>query len=321
MPTRLERFTTFLLRNRWQTLVLVFAASFVPVIGIIGTLAAALVTLVKGIGEGAALMFVATLPYILSFFIVGNHDVALPLAAWAAVGVAVLSNALTWVFASMLYRNASWSTVLQVAALVGVLAISVVHLAYPEVSDWWGVQLQTYYEQAQAVTKQLKSATAGTAVTVPTLGDTQREAIQVTRHYATGLMTAAILFNAIMQLIVARWWQAIVFNPGSLRRELHGIRLSKLAGGLFILSVVLSYFGNSVISDIMPVLYMLFAAAGLSVIHYLFGLMRSPMVWFWLTFLYISIIFAMPLSLWIVGMLGLVDVWMDIRKRIGKVHH
>lgn len=320
MPTRLERFTNFLLQHRWQTLGLVFVASFVPVIGIIGTLAAALVTLVKGIGEGAALMFVATLPYILSFFMVGNHDVVLPLAAWAAIGVAVLSNALTWVFASMMYRKATWSTVFQVAALTGALAVSIVHFVYPDVSDWWGVQLQTYYEQAQAVTKQLKDA-AGTAVTVPTLGDTQLEAIQVTRHYATGLMTAAILFNAILQLIAARWWQAMVFNPGSLRRELRNIRLSKLAGSLFILSLALSYFGNSVISDIMPVLYLLFAAAGLSLIHYLFGLMRSPMVWFWLTFTYITILFAMPLSLWIVGVLGLLDVWMDIRKRVGRVHH
>jgi len=320
MPTRLERFTTYLLRHRWVTLVLVFVASFVPVIGIIGTLAAALVTLVKGISEGAALMAAATLPYILSFFIVGNHDVTLPLAAWAAVGVAVLSNTLTWVFAAMLNRKASWSTVLQVAALVGVLVISIIHLAYPDVTDWWGVQLQTYYEQAQAVTKQLKDATAGTAVTVPTLGDTQLEAIQVTRHYATGLMTAAVLFNAVMQLIMARWWQAIVFKPGSLRRELHDIRLSKMAGTLFVLSLTLSYFGNSVIADIMPVLYLLFAIAGLSVIHWLFGLMRSPMVWFWLTFMYISILFAMPVSLWIVSILGLADVWMDIRKKVGKVH-
>lgn len=320
MPTRLERFTTFLLHNRWQTLLLVFAASFVPLIGIIGTLAAALVTLVKGIREGAALMLVATLPYFLSFFMVGNHDASLPLAAWAAVGVAVLSNTLTWVFAAMLHRKASWSTVLQVAALIGVLAISVIHLAYPEISDWWGVQLQTYYEQAQAVSKQITTATAGSAVTVPPLGETQREAIQVTRNYATGFMTAGILLNAIMQLIIARWWQAIVFKPGSLRRELHSIRLSKLAGSLFFLSLALFYLGNSVITDIMPVICLLFAAAGLSLIHYFFGLMRSPMVWFWLTFLYVSIIFAMPLSVWIVDILGLVDVWMDIRKRVGVRH-
>jgi hypothetical protein len=319
MPTRLERFTTFLLRNRWQTMLLVFVASFVPVLGIIGTLVAALVTLVKGIGEGALLMLVATLPYICSFFLVGNHDVTLPIAAWAAVGVAVLSNTLTWVFAAMLHRKASWNTVFQVAALIGVVVICGIHLVYPDVADWWGVQLQAYYEQAQAVTQQLKNA-AGSSVAVPTLGDSQREAIQVTRSYATGVMTAFILFNAMIQLIVARWWQAIVFNPGSLRRELRNIRLSKLAGGLFILSLVLSYFDNSVITDIMPVLYLLFAAAGLSLIHYLIGLLQSPMVWFWLVFLYISIIFALPLSLWLVGILGLLDVWMDIRKKVGIRH-
>ena len=55
-----------------------------------------------------------------------------------------------------------------------------------------------------------------------------------------------------------------IYNPGSLRKELHRIRLSQLAGLLFLISMVFSYLGNSVVLDIMPVLYMLFCAAGLS---------------------------------------------------------
>ncbi len=288
--------------------------TFIPVIGIIGILYAAFITLVKGVVEGAIFTLASILPYIITFAITGTNESTSPsLVAWAAVGVAILSNVLTWIFAVMLRRKTSWSLILQIAALVGVLVISVIHLIYPGVTDWWGVELQSYYKQAASVTTGvLKSGPS-----IPT--DAQLEAISATKQYATGLMVAAILFNALLQLIVARWWQALIYNPGSLRRELHNIRLSTLAGLLFLVSFVLSYLGNSVVLDIMPVLYILFGAAGLSLIHYFFGLIRSPTKWFWLSVFYIALIIALPTSLFLISILALLDVWFDVRKRVRKV--
>lgn len=308
---RLQRLTNYLLRNRVLAIALTFCSTFVPIFGIVGILYAGLVTLRKGIAEGAILTFAATVPYIISFYVSGQQEAGTQLVIWAAVGVAVLSNVLTWVFASMLWRHATWSQILQVAALIGVLFISVVHLMYPDVETWWGNQLHAYYNQATALTNMIKSEPTG-----PT--DLQVESINITKQYATGLMTAAILFNAILQLIVARWWQAIVFSPGLLRRELHDIRLSKLAGLLFVLSLVLSYLGNSVVLDIMPVLYVLFGAAGLSLVHYMFGMMTSTTRWFWLALTYMTLIFALPSSMLIVALIALFDSWFDMRKRLKK---
>lgn len=308
----LQRFTNYILRHRWQAVALAFVSTFIPVLGILGILIAALVTLCKGVVEGAILCVAATLPYFISFYVSGSHDTTVPLVVIAAVGVAVLSNVLTWVFAVMLRKHATWTTILQVAALLGVLAISVVHLIYPGVSDWWGNELQSYYTQAKNATGFLTSGTPGAT-------DIQLETINVTKTYATGLMVAAILFNAVLQLIVARWWQAIVFKPGSLRRELHGIRLSQLAGILFVISLVFYYLGNSVVLDIMPVLFMLFGTAGLSVIHYFFGLLRSPSVWFWLSVLYVTLILSFPMSLFLVSFIALLDIWFDVRKRVKRV--
>ena len=161
----------------------------------------------------------------------------------------------------------------------------------------------------------MTSALKGATDAKPVSNESQIEAINLTKQYATGLMTAAVLFNALLQLAVARWWQSVLFSPGLLRKELHNIRLSQLAGVLFVASVAISYLGNSVISDIMPVLYALFATAGLSLIHYLFGLMKSPTVWFWLAFMYVTLIFSMPVSLMIVAVLGLSDIWLNIRNR------
>jgi hypothetical protein len=312
----LKRLTEYLLNNRWQTVGLVFLVTFLPLVGIGGILIAAFITLRKGVVEGAIMTVAATLPYVASFFISGHHqDAAVPLVLWAAVGVAVLSNLMTWVFAVMLRRQVSWSNILQVAALTGVLVISVVHLVYPEVATWWGQQLQAYYLQtSQAITTVLK-----TAATTPSPSDNQMETINITKQFATGVMVAGVLMNAIMQLIVARWWQAAIFSPGALRKELHGIRLSRLAGALFILSLIFSYLGNRVVLDIMPVLYLLFCAAGLSLIHYMFGLVTSTTRWFWLSMLYIVLIFSLPVSLVMVSLLALLDVGFDIRKRLQKI--
>lgn len=308
----LHRFTNYVLRHRWQTIALVFVSSFIPVLGIIGILIAALVTLTKSIIEGAILTIVATLPYIISILYTNSRPDAITLAVWAAVGVAVLSNILTWVFAVMLRRHTSWSAILQIAALLGVLVVSVIHLAYPQIADWWARELQLYYDQARNMATNLH-----TAVPVPT--EMQADVINATKDYATGFMTAGIILNAILQLIAARWWQAAVYHRGQLRRELHNIHLSHLAGGLFILSIGLAYFRNSVILDIMPILYLLFGAAGLSLVHSLLRMVQSPTVWFWLVIFYVALIFSIPISVVCVAILGLLDVWLDVRKRIKKV--
>lgn len=309
----LARLTHYLLKHRLLTIAFAFAITFVPVIGILGILIATLITLRKGIVEGAILTVAATLPLVIAFYLTDHHDIAsVPLFVWAALGFVVISNILTWVFAVMLRKQASWSVILQVAALIGVLVVSVIHLAYPDVVTWWQEQLTANYNQAQAVTGVLKTQAVATA-------DSQLESINITKNYATGMMMAAILFSAILQLIVARWWEAAVFKPGILRRELHNIRLSQLAGVLFLVSLVLSFYGNPVVLDIMPILYVLFGVAGLSLIHYFFGLITSPTAWFWLSMFYLVLIFGLPISMMFVAMLAWMDIWLDLRKRFKKV--
>lgn len=308
----LQRLTHYLFKNTWLALAVVFVTTFVPVIGVFGILFAALVTLRKGALAGLVLMLASTLPYLGSLYFTEHHEAAIPLMVWAAVGVAMVSNVLTYGFAVMLQRQAGWSTILQSAALLGVLLISVVHLAYPNISEWWLASLTTYYTEATAAVSGVVSGAA-----VPS--DGQLDALNVSKYYATGMMVAAVLLNAVMQLIVARWWQSAVFQPGILRRELHVIRLSKLAGVLFLLSLGLSYWGNSVVLDIMPVLYILFGAAGLSVIHYLFSLVQASARLFWLSLVYVILILALPTSLVLLAMVALLDTWFDIRTRFRKI--
>lgn len=307
----LQRYTKYLLGQTWLALAFVFAVSFVPMLGVLGILYAALATLRKGIIEGALMAVAATVPFVLTFAFTEQRDPAVPLMLWAGVGVAVLSNLLTYVFAVLLERKVSWSIIFQLAALLGVLFVSVVHLMFPDVASWWQMELHRFYMVGQQAAQ-----AAGDVAKEAQLSADQLQSIEQTKDFATGMMTAGVIFNALVQLVAARWWEAIVFNPGSLQKELHRIRLSHLAGGLFIVSLILSYTGNAVVLDVMPIAYILFCVAGMSLIHSLFKMMQSQTRWFWLLLLYVGILFTMPVSVMMVAFLALADVWLDLRKRV-----
>jgi len=314
---RLQHWTKYLLSHRIQALALTFIITFIPMIGVLGILFAALVTIRKGIVEGAAFTIAATLPYCFIRLYVPGGEAVEPLFVWVAVAVGAFSNFMTWVLASMLNRRASWSAVLQIAALLGVLLISVVHLVYPDVFDWWANFLHSLSAQTPDAITALKSNAMH--ADADSMKEAQIQAINAAKWIATGSVVGVTLLVSIMQLILACWWEAIVFKPGSLRLGLRHIRLSPLAGVLFIASLVFSYLGNAVVLDIMPVLYLLFCGAGLSLLHYFFGLLKTPVAWFWLVLLYATLILAMPISVVAIATLALLDIWLDFRRRFKKV--
>lgn len=302
---------------------------------------AAMVTLCAGMIDGLVLTIAASIPYV-QLAVWGTSVPMAPIVMWATVAVSVLGNLFTWLFAVMLRRNSSWSEILQVGALIAVLVVSVIHLVEPDIASWWSSQLQDFYRQSYAMTDMLQ---AGAPQTVhPAMTESQLETINSVKNYATGIVAAFILITAILQVIVGRWWQAAVFKNVSLRRELHGIHLSRLAGVLFIASLIFYYLENGVVLDILPVLCLLFAAAGLSLVHFLCGLMRPGTGRFCLSLLYIVLMYSLvmiallPLlavlnvmlpadlaiviltvSVYVFAALGLFDVWFNVRKRLGRV--
>jgi hypothetical protein len=309
----LRRFTNYLLMHRGQALVLTVLSAvlslILPLFGLIAISIALLLTLLKGAKEGAVFTFAASFPYLFGFF--AGHQVSVPLVVWAGAGAALLTNVLSYIFALMLARRINFSQLIQIVALMGVLIVSVVHLVYPDVADWWAEGLQAYYSQASKALNLLNTIDTKTQTYV-------LDTINTTKYYATGFLLAALLTNAIFQLIVARWWQATVFSPGSLKRELHHIRLNSLAGFLFVMGLVFAYLGNIVVLDIMPIAYVLFSLAGLSLVHYAFGLVYSSTRWFWLMIFYFTLIVAMPISMIFVSMLALLDVWFNLRRKLKK---
>jgi hypothetical protein len=110
-----------------------------------------------------------------------------------------------------------------------------------------------------------------------------------------------------------------MFNPGELRKELLRVRLSYMAGVLFLICYPLASLGNEIAIDIMPVMYLVFGVAGLSVTH---CLLTTKAKWYWVAFLYIgsiSIILLIPRGTLVVAMIfsaiAFLDIVVNFRKR------
>ena len=300
----LSRFTDFILHNRLQAMGVAFVIAYIPLLGSIGILIAGLVTLRKGALEGLLIVIATTLPYLLKYY-TGFGGGGATDSDLASIGLilTLVSNILVWVFAIVLRRYDNWSIVLEYSVLLGIVAIGMIHIVYPDIQTWWATQLSHYFSKTTAMVSGLNTSSA----------EAQSQVIDLIKGYATGFIVVSILFNVLLQVALARWWQAVRFNPGGLHKELYQIRLSRVMGVLFIVGFGLSWAGNEIVMDIMPLLYSTFCAAGLCLAHYYFSTKKNT--WVWLIILYLLLIWLFPLSIVIIALIALSDIWMDLRKR------
>ncbi len=305
----LRRFTDFVLRSRLHAMGTAFVLSLFPLFGAsLGVLIAAFITLRKGAFEGTLVLCMVIAPYLLSYAL--SPNAAEPHLMMIATMTVIAINILTWLLALVLRRYGNWNWVVEVSILIGVGLVCVIHLAFPEVQSWWDAELTAYLSKTTAVFEQISPE--GTNVS----GDVQANIANI-KQYITGIVIASIIFNALLQLIIARWWQAIIFNPGELQKELHKIRLSYVSALGFVIILVLAYLGNALSRDIMPIMVIAFCAAGLSLVHNL--LLSNNMAWIWLMLIYLGMLFVFPMGVVSIAMIGLLDSLFNLRQRFGKI--
>lgn len=303
----LRKITDFILQSRSRAFGVAFVCAYIPLLGSISILIAGLITLRKGALEGALILVAATVPFLLSYYLVSTPANQAEMALIAVVAV-VVSNILVWLYAMVLRRYNNWSLILELSVLVSVVVIGTVHIFFPDIQAWWGTQLTAYFARA----------TAG-AVGIPNTDiSMQLQAVNVIKPFATGLVTLSIMLNGLLQLLLARWWEVIMFAvPGTLRNELCNMRLGYVVGILFIAIWLLSFWGNAIALDMRPVFYGLFFIAGLSLVHCL--LSPTQYRWLWLGLIYVGLVVLFPKSIMVVAMFALLDVLLNLRRRLTRV--
>ena len=146
----------------------------------------------------------------------------IPVGGWAIAGDPVPLIMLLGItgLAGLLRASESWEFTLLGSIVVG-LCVEIYLRLQPAVLDLIFLQMQPYFDANGIQGEQLDSL----------------------RNVMTSFMGAVYMFLAIVLLMLSRWMQAAVFNPGGFQKEFHGLRIEQKVALFLVGSMMLANFG------------------------------------------------------------------------------
>jgi hypothetical protein len=142
------------------------------------------------------------------------------------------------------------------------------------------------------------------------------EILGATAAWMTGAFVAALVLQWLSGLLLGRWWQALLYNPGGFGGEFRTLRLHRglgLAGVVLFVAVGFAK-APGLVADLVVVLMPLYLLQGLAVIHGIHHQRGAHPGW--LFGLYALLVIFLPHAALMVACIGLVDIWADIRSRL-----
>jgi hypothetical protein len=274
----------FVMRGRPQALFVAVACAGSLLFSWISAAVVALVTLRKGAGQGAWLLFWALLPAGTVWYVFGDSG---PLALLLG----------TLVLALVLRATVNLPLALLASVAVGV-ACGLLMLA---VAGEYLQQLVAFFDGFLSRLEQQLSQ-GGNAVTVP-----RPDAVQV-----AGMLGAGTAMTSVLCLLLARYWQAALYNPGGFGEEFRALRYPVgMTLGLVVAAVAVASVGFQMRTWMM-IFFIPLTFAGLALVHARAHARGQGAGW--LGVFYAAWVMFDPVKLLVV-FFAIADSWLDFRRR------
>lgn len=279
------------------TVVVAFAslAIIFPPLMLVSNASLALVNLRLGARQGSSVLGLSILAMaLLSFAATGS--------VWAGLAFSLLQWLPLFALALVLRYTVSLRNAFEFGIILGLLALLVLQGLMPDLSAYWTEMLDAY----------LRPAMVRAEFPAEQIDTIFAEAAQL----MTGSVIASMLLTMALSLLLARWWQAVLYNPGGFREEFVNLRLGYPAAGLgltFFIGAIATE--SPLIIQLAIVSLVVFFLQGIAIVHNLSARTRNPMVW--LIGAYVLLVLAMPQMMIGLSLLGVVDSFVNIRLRLG----
>jgi hypothetical protein len=285
----------YIMRGRTQAIIVASTLALLslkfPPISVLSSASVALVTLRHGALEGLYILFGAGIAAaLLGFFAIDNYQFALfyALLLWLPV----------WVISIILRESRRLSLAVEIAVFIGILGVAGFYLYEPDPAAMWAGLLEQMIQQTQAPIKDTKVWIDNFA------------------HYMTGLFAAGTVFSLLFGLFLGRWWQSLLFNPGGFKEEYLALGAGPKLATASLAILAAAFFTMGMLSEIAwnmtILLFTLYTVIGTSVLHVVFS--QTKMSRFAVPMFYATLILV-PQVLPPVAIVGLIDAWLNIRKK------
>lgn len=274
----------YTMSGRLQAATVAVLFGLIPGLFIISGATVALVTLRRGPGDGVQTLLWALLPAGLQWKL-GN-----PGAALILLGV---------MLASLVLRNTrSWQSTAIVLVLGGLLSQMSLSL-----QEGYLARVGEAVNSLQANGFALQMVVDGEVVTAS--ADQLIEALlQFYGPYQMVLMLGCMLLG--------RYWQALLYNPGGFREEFHNLRFDWRLMAVLLVLVGAGFYGQTPLDKWMMMFCLVPILDGLAVVHKVVA--QRNMGTTWLILAYLLLFIAAPAFV----LLGFADSVVDFRKRLAQ---
>jgi len=293
----------YIVSGRWQAALVTAASGLLAVLllplSCLGAASIALVTLYVGVLPGLQVLLLATASVILMYLLAGVQTLV-------AIVIVLVLWIPCWLAATILQQTRDLGAALKAATLFGATLLLLVYAAIPDPAAAWLDVLKVLLTMVEEAGLRLE-------------GLNDEQLLQEFAALMTGVALSWLVLAIAASLLLARWWQSVLVRPGAFRDEFCDLRLGNLAGVMTLGMLLVARLSQGTVSEITAQLAMImlvpYMLTGLAVVHSL--VKQAGRGYGWLAAVYLLLAFV-PQTTLLLAAGGLLDTWVDLRRRLGR---
>lgn len=278
----------FIMRGRMQATLVVVGSAALPLLFWLSAAAGSLVLLRRGLSDAIGILAWALLPAI-GWWYFGEPRTLLVLLG--ALGLACVLRA-----------NPSWRRVLLFSIALGLVYGLVLGATFREPIEAMAQELSKLLPQMFDGVHQQMSV------------DDQALLQSLIAPILTGLLAALLQVVSLLSLMLGRFWQAALYNPGGFGAEFRELRFPPMLAMLLLVGMLLGPSLGVEMAMLTPLCSVPLAFAGVALLHGLVA--KGRLSKFWLVGMYITLLLFMQLTFPLLVVLAIVDGLFDFRGRL-----
>lgn len=219
-----------------------------------------------------------------------------------ALTFVVMTGLPAWLLAMVVRTTRSQGPAVVAATGFGLVAVLVLHVIVGDPAAWWRHLLVAFFAPA------MQSADAAVVAQLEVMLDAWSPRM-------TRIFGAVSVVGLVGTLLIARYWHAMLDNPGGFGREFRQLRLGTTAMGASVVVGIASWMigASQLASDLMGPLSAMLAFQGLAVMHFFAHARKISMAW--MVAMYGLLAVLPHLALPFLALTGLVDGLINLRAR------
>ncbi|MBT8130033.1 MAG: DUF2232 domain-containing protein, partial [Gammaproteobacteria bacterium] len=251
--------------------------------------------------------------------LVNGHRSGLLVTAIAGIATAVLAGLilsvpilaayyvlLVWLplvlVAFVLRQTVSLVFCLQLIAAVSSIGLILMYVFFPDFGEIWRSELNMMADD-------LVARSEGSVDKAQLM-----QVIDQIVRILPGFFASSFMIGTVLSLYLARWWQAVLYNPGGFGQEFRAINLGKTTALIALaIAIAAALIKADMFNAMLLVVFALYLNQGVAVLHSVFQARQLNSVWLFLVYLFM---FFVPHIVVVLALAGLADTWIDFRRRL-----